>query len=286
VGAGAGAYEVARTRYRRGTQSIRHAHGYGVQTLADLGLVGLGVSLLGALAWIVAATGATGLRRRDRGLPYDPERIGLLTMSTVVLVFAFHSLIDWTWFVPGTVAVALLCAGWVAGRGPLRARLEGSEEPAVATRWWRPDPATAVAALAVVVLALTICWTALQPVRAAHAEDRSADLASEGKLGPAAAEARQAADRNPLSVDPLFELAFIQDAQGKRQDALATLEAAVHLQPDNSETWRRLGRYRLSVLNDPKGALRAFRAAYFLDPQSARGPSDYLEAARAARGQP
>jgi hypothetical protein len=34
------------------------------------------------------------------------------------------------------------------------------------------------------------------------------------------------------------------------------------------------------------GALRAFRAAYFLDPQSARGPSDYLEAARAARGQP
>jgi len=286
VGAGAGAYEVARTRYRRGTQSIRHAHGYGVQTLADLGLVGLGVSLFGAFAWIVAATGATGLRRRDRGLPYDPERIGLLTMSTVVLVFAFHSLIDWTWFVPGTVAVALLCAGWVAGRGPLRARLEGSEEPAVATRWWRPDPATAVAAFAVVVLALTICWTALQPVRAAHAEDRSADLASEGKLGPAAAEARQAADRNPLSVDPLFELAFIQDAQGKRQDALATLEAAVHLQPDNSETWRRLGRYRLSVLNDPKGALRAFRAAYFLDPQSARGPSDYLEAARAARGQP
>ena len=50
VGAGAGAYEVARTRYRTaGTQSIRHAHGYGVQTLADLGLVGLGVSLFGAL---------------------------------------------------------------------------------------------------------------------------------------------------------------------------------------------------------------------------------------------
>ncbi len=134
VGAGAGAYEVARTRYRRGTQSIRHAHGYGVQTLADLGLVGLGVSLLGALAWIVAATGATGLRRRDRGLPYDPERIGLLTMATVVLVFAFHSLIDWTWFVPGTVAVALLCAGWVAGRGPLRARLEADRGGAGARR--------------------------------------------------------------------------------------------------------------------------------------------------------
>ena len=124
VGAGAGAYEVARTRYRRGTQSIRHAHGYGVQTLADLGLVGLGLSLLAAAAWLVAAMRATGLRRRDRGLPYDPERIGALTMFSVVVVFGFHSLVDWTWFVPGTVAVALLCAGWVAGRGPLRARLE------------------------------------------------------------------------------------------------------------------------------------------------------------------
>ena len=71
--------------------------------------------------------------------------------------------------------------------------------------------------------------------------------------------------------------------RGDRKAALATLESAVHLQPNNSETWRRLGRYRLSVLDDPEGAMRAFRVAYFLDPQSARGPSDYLEAARAAK---
>ena len=135
-------------------------------------------------------------------------------------------------------------------------------------------------------LALTICWTALQPVRAANAEERSAELVAEGKFtaGPARA-AHDAEQRNPLSVDPLFQLAFIQDARGDRKTALATLERAVHLQPNNSETWRRLGRYRLSVLNDPEGALRAFRVAYFLDPQSARGPSDYLEAARAAQGE-
>jgi len=286
VGAGAGAYEVARTRYRRGTQSIRHAHGYGVQTLADLGLVGLGLSLLATAAWLVAAMRATGLRRRDRELPYDPERIGALTMFSVVVVFGFHSLVDWTWFVPGTVAVALLCAGWVAGRGPLRARLEAPaalEPAAPPRRWWRPDPASAVAAVAVLGLALTICWTALQPVRAADAEERSADLVAEGKVPQALAAARDAEQRNPLSVDPLFQLAFIQDTRGDRKAALATLADAVHLQPNNSETWRRLGRYRLSVLDDPEGAMRDFRVAYFLDPQSARGPSDFLEAARAAK---
>ena len=207
----------------------------------------------------------------------------------MVLVFGVHSLIDWTWFVPGNACAALLCAGWVAGRGPLRARLEAERgDAAPERRWWRPDPATGRGgrrgrACSRSRSAGRHCSRCAPRTR----RTARADLPPSGKLGPAAAEARQAADRNPLSVDPLFELAFIEDAQGKRQDALATLEAAVHLQPDNTETWRRLGRYRLSVLNDPKGALRAFRAAYFLDPQSARGPSDYLEAAALRRrGQP
>ena len=88
-----------------------------MQTLADLGLIGVGLSLLATVAWVArgdAARPACG--SRDRGLPFDPERIGLLTMATVVVVFAVHSLIDWTWFVPGNAVVALLCAGWVAGR--------------------------------------------------------------------------------------------------------------------------------------------------------------------------
>ena len=74
VGAGAGAYATARTRYRDGTQTVRHAHGYVVQTLADLGRVGVGISLLATVLWILAAMAATGLRRRDRGKPFDPER--------------------------------------------------------------------------------------------------------------------------------------------------------------------------------------------------------------------
>ena len=38
----------------------------------------------------------------------------------VVVVFGAHSLVDWTWFVPGTAVPALLCAAWVAGRGDHR----------------------------------------------------------------------------------------------------------------------------------------------------------------------
>ena len=284
VGAGAGAYATARTRYRDGTQTVRHAHGYGVQTLADLGRVGVAISLVATVLWILAAMTATGLRPRDRGKPFDPERIGLLTMASVVVVFGVHSFIDWTWFVPGNACVALLCAAWVVGRGPLAARAD--TPPRRAFSWRRPPRVAGAAALAVLALAVVTSWAALQPVRSAHAEEEALDLAQLGKYDAADKKARRAAELNPLSVDPLFQLAYIDDARGDTQGAKRALEDATRLQPANVETWRRLGRYRLSVLDDPDGAVEAFRLAFYLDPASDRGPSDYLEASRAlkARG--
>jgi O-Antigen ligase/Tetratricopeptide repeat len=294
LGTGAGAYATVRTRFRDDTLTVRHAHGYVVQTLADLGWVGLIVSLLAAAAWLLAAARATGLRRRDRGLPYDPERIGMLTLVVVVLVFAVHSAIDWTWFVPANAGVAVVCAGWVAGRGPLRARLEhpeGAPGPQ-ATPWphasrlarlgQRVPPLRALGVIAVATIALAAAWTAFQPVRAVHAGDAAFDRLDQGQPEAAADIARIATERNPLSVDPLFELAAIEEARGRSQEAEAALERAVELQPANAEAWRRLGRLRLSTLSDPKGALSAFQAAYYLDPKSPASTSDVVEASRAA----
>ena len=130
VGVGAGGYRTARPRYRDDTLNVRHAHGYLVQTMADLGLVGLAVSLALLAAWLAGAARTTGPWRGPARATFTPERIGLLTMCAVVVVFGVHSLIDWTWFVPGNVVPALLCAGWVAGRGPLT-------EPVGVRRPWR-----------------------------------------------------------------------------------------------------------------------------------------------------
>ena len=287
IGAGAGAYVVARTRYRTDRLVVRHAHGYGVQTLADLGLIGVVLSLLAAAAWLAAAARATGLRRGDRGLPFDPERIGLLTLATVVIVFTFHSLIDWTWFVPGNAVVALLCAGWVAGQPGLRERADAAPAPAPAERrpWrerLRPTP-VAGAAAAVEVAALAATWAALQPVRSAHADDRAQDAAELGQYDLAARRAQTGAERNPLSLEPLWLLAFIEDARGNGKAANRYLERAVVRQPANTEAWRRLGRYRLTVLGDTEGAVRAFRAASYLDPASERATSDLIEAIRVRR---
>ena len=291
VGAGAGGFVVARTRYRHDKLAVRHAHGYAVQTLADLGLIGLALSLVATVGWAVAALRVTGVPRRDRRLLFDPERIGMITMTSVVLVFGVHSLIDWTWFVPANAVVGLLCAGWVAGRQPLRMRLSHARDgnPSSSSRLGRGvgglrvSRRAAAVAVGVLGVGLVTSWAALQPVRAAHAEDRAIDALSIGDYGAAAGHARTAARRNPVSLEPLWLLAFVADARGDSRAASQALERAARLQPANAEAWRRLGRYRLSVLEQPKKALNAFRVAYFLDPAAIRSASDVLEASRALK---
>ncbi|MDQ6811317.1 MAG: O-antigen ligase family protein, partial [Actinomycetota bacterium] len=128
LGAGAEGYGTARLRYRSETIDVRHAHGYVVQTLADLGVVGLALTIALLFAWMISAGRATNpfnrrlvswrtpWRWRRSPTPYTPERIGMLSMLTLVVVFGIHSTVDWTWYVPGDACVALLCAGWLAGR--------------------------------------------------------------------------------------------------------------------------------------------------------------------------
>jgi hypothetical protein len=154
LGAGAEGYGTARLRYRTETLDVRHAHGFLIQTLADLGLVGLVLVLALLASWMAAAGRPThpfnrhwtgglaprGWRSRARPawrhvpMPYTPERIGMLSMLCLVVVFGIHSLVDWTWYVPGDACVALLCAGWLAGRGPLRTPAAGEHvgDPATA----------------------------------------------------------------------------------------------------------------------------------------------------------
>ena len=51
--------------------------------------------------------------RRD----WDGERIAFVALTLSAIAFGLQSAIDWTWFVPGPTAMALLSAGYVAGRG-------------------------------------------------------------------------------------------------------------------------------------------------------------------------
>lgn len=286
IGVGAGGYATVRPRYRRDTLDVRHAHGYAVQTLADLGIVGAIISLAALLGWAWSAARATGLRRRDRGRPYGPERVGLLTMTAVAIVFGVHSFVDWTWFVPGNAVVALLCAGWVAGRGPLRDATEAAPVPLRSPRAWLADRWHLAAALGVVAVALIAAWAVWQPLRSVDASNDGFDALARGNLAAARGDALAAQARNPLALDPLTELALVQQRSGHRLDALRTLRRAVRLQPANAASWEALGDFELNGMHRPKRALQALSAALYLDPRNTTTIAAYLEVLRTITGKP
>ena len=62
---------------------------------------------------------------------FTPERVGLLTLLAIVVTFRVHSLIDFTWFVPGNALPALVAAGSLAGgaRFPTEAPRGRLKEP-------------------------------------------------------------------------------------------------------------------------------------------------------------
>ncbi|HTE64305.1 MAG TPA: O-antigen ligase family protein [Solirubrobacteraceae bacterium] len=172
---------------------------------------------------------------------------------------------------------------------PRAADVAGPGALPVADAGWRrraafPWPALA-GAVVVLALALTAAWAAFQPVRSVNAGDVAIERLQQGGLEAAVSVARIAHDRNPLSPEPLWELAYIEQQRGRLADAGDALEEAVRIQPASAEAWRRLGRFQLSTLNQPSDALGSFRAAYFLDPRNPASASDFLEASR-ANGQP
>ena len=310
LGAGAAGYETARLRYRKETLDVKHAHGYVVQTLADLGIVGLALSLALLAAWMAAAGRATHplnrrwlMRRSPFSLKWDhmpaaytPERIGMLTMLCIVVVFGVHSLADWAWYIPGNALVALLCAGWLAGRGPLAAGDPGPvagvesapagsaglpERPAprALPRSWRElGAARSALAGAVIAGALLAAWTQWQPQRSVAASEEALALLS--RHPAAASSAAQAAvDRDPLSAQALFTLSAVEHARGQSTLARSTLERAVRLQPSDPQTWLELGQYDMTA--DPSAAVGELRAAVYLDPESIPTQNAYVEALRA-----
>jgi hypothetical protein len=334
LGAGAAGYETARLRYRTQPLDVRQAHGYVVQTLADLGIVGLALTLALLIAWMAAAGRPThpfNRRWRSQRSPpsiawasapvaYTPERVGMLTLLCIVVVFGVHSFADWTWYVPGDACVALLCAGWLAGRGPLPAGnlavpagAPAAAEPALlasaagAAPSFSPedrsalDPRSSVdanpgprrptvpdltpvrigLAIAVVAGALLAAWTEWQPQRSVDASEQALVLL---KHNPVAARgaAQAAVDRDPLSAQALFTLSAIEHATGESALARATLQQAVQQQPSNPQAWLTLGQYDLTT--NPRAAVDELRAAVFLDPESIPIQNAYVQALRMAPG--
>jgi hypothetical protein len=238
-GVGELGYGIARLQYTTERFKSDQAHSFLVQTFADLGLIGLAIVLALFVAWVVAAARPLALARvpvRSSALTGAQvlERQGLAALAAVVVAFGIQSALDWTWYFPGVAIPALLCAGWLAGRGPLTAPVGRRAE----RRRLIDRPGAAAVVTLIVAVAAAGAWMMWQPLRSVDQLTASQNASTNAV---AFADARAAADSNPLSYEPLYALSTLYRGIGDSASARAELVKATQLQPHNPSTWELLG---------------------------------------------
>ena len=262
-GVGALGFATARTRYANELAYAVHAHSYVVQTFADLGLLGLVLSLALLGSWGVSAARAVAWRTPWSSLDTAQvaEREGLIALVLVVIAFGLQSAVDWTWFFPGVAVPALLCAGWVTGRGPLRRPVGiAARRASLLAR-----PAVAAGVIAVAAVSLLLAWLIWQPLSSTNSITSAENAAASKDVTAAFADAHDAVGSDPLALEPLFVLSALYHSVGNDPAARAELAKAVQVQPENFQSWYQLGDFDLNN-HQPRLALPSLRRAFALDP--------------------
>ena len=86
-----------------------------------------------------------------------------------------------------------------------------------------------------------------QPLHSSDQVTAAIDAMTRGDAPAALTDARSAADSDPVSVDPLWELAAIYSATGNQAASRAELVKATQVQPSNAQTWQQLGSFDLQA---------------------------------------
>ncbi len=223
VGQGLGAFHDAYARHKRGHGFVRveHAENDYLETLAETGLVGLGLAL-SALVTLVAGAWR-GLRGGGHPLLRGLGMGGLAAL----LALAVHSAFDFNLRIPSNAALAAFVAALVA-----------------ATSGQRPVPMSRAATGGLGLLAALLLGLALRvppdSAAAARAEVVSAALAETAevralRLERAEAALRQALERRPAHAESWLLLAAVRADRGDPVGAAALAHQAASLDPQRKE---------------------------------------------------
>jgi hypothetical protein len=211
LGTGPGTFEAYWYEHGDGSQTVRDAHSLYIETLGELGVVGL--VLLVAMLVVPFA----GARARER--PYVP--IALAAYATLLV----HASYDWDWELP-----ALMLAGTWCGLAALVEARAGQPVVSLGLQ--------GAAALLVIIVAVgAFAFVGLVGNMAAAS---SADALGTSDAAKAARDARRAAAWAPWAARPWALLATAELAQGHRRAAVGDLREAIERQPRDYTLWQRL----------------------------------------------
>jgi tetratricopeptide (TPR) repeat protein len=247
IGTGAATFEYWWTRDAAGEEAVQDAHSLYLQTLGEVGLVGLAL-LAGFMAAILVA-GSLIVVRSD-----SEQRSQLAAALAGCVGFFLVAAVDWTWQIPVLpVTMLLLASTLVMAPGALPGGL------AFFRRLPLRLPLAAGGLVAIAAIAVPLASTSLV--------DSSESAVRSGDLTAALADARSAQNVQPGAATPRLQQALVLELQGNLPAAAAAARAARERESTNWRTWLVLSRIE-AERGRAGAAVSAYREAKSLNPLS------------------
>ncbi|HEX4668745.1 MAG TPA: O-antigen ligase family protein [Solirubrobacterales bacterium] len=246
TGTGSGTFEYWWSRNGTTGETVHDTHSLYMQTLGELGIVGL--TVLAAFLLAIVVGGGVMAARAGPG-----ERPWLAAALAGCVAFCITASFDWMWQIP-VLPIALLLlaslllttrAGSAQSRGgfslPLRAAL------------------TVVAIAAIVAIAIPLSSSSL--LRQSQTDAREGDLSS------ALAAAKSAENAQPDAASPRVQEALLLESAGNLTAAAVAARAATEREETNWRNWLILSRVE-AKLGHAVPAVHAYARAKSLNPRS------------------
>jgi hypothetical protein len=246
LGAGAGTYERYFLAHQPPDVSrVRDAHGLYIETLAEIGPIGL------ALMLVVLLTPLATLRLARRH-PLVPAVTG------AYVAYLVHTGVDWDWELPAVALAGLLCGASILLFG---------------RRWSPPQPLPPRIRFVSAAAAVAAAGFAAIALLGNSALSRSETAREHGEAAHAASDARRARSLMPWSPKPWEALGRAQLAAGLLPEARRSFRKAISMDRGDWHIW-----YDLAGASTGQARRRALREAVALYPRS-----DLISNSRATR---
>ncbi len=256
-GDGAGSFEAWWAEHGSIALFVKDAHSLYLETLGELGVIGLALVLAlvgsGIVVGAIRAVRASG-----------ETRVYGAATTAVFVAYAAAAGIDWVWeltavSVVGFVSLALAVGPATAAPTPLSAVEEGGPP--------RPLRRPFGLGVAAIVLAWLLVFAQAIPLFAQREIGHSQAAVRRGDLGDALAAAKSARDIQPWAATPYLQLALVSEQAGALTSARAWIDMAIARDRADWRLWLASARIetRLGRVN---AAERSLRRAVELNPRS------------------
>jgi hypothetical protein len=243
TGIGAGNFALYWNAHPETALPLLNAHSLYLETLAELGILGL----LFVLGFFAAAVSA-GWRARDvLGGGEAAPALAVLGAGAVTAA------IEWSFQIPAAFVPVIVVAGLLTA-APSKAR---AAAPAGASTG---SPSPFGLGIAVIAIAWASIWAAGTLLVSDYKLDASRGAASRDDLAAAASDARDAAMVQPWSPEPRLQLGLVEELGGDLKAARNAIGLAIDRAPGDWRPWAAAARIDARAGNLPAAGTELLRA--------------------------